>query len=220
MSTDVAHPPGLFGEIFDVGPVLADSVKAGAEGILVTHDPPGVYPCTFKRMDSKGLIVAIRGTLVLPVGATGCVTFYHTGHAALFLTVVREQVRGVGVRLDRPIVIIKEQRTSMRLAIPQDAGLRARVSADQRSWAPRVCDLSMGGVRLGFSEGDIPAWRVGTLVRMDLQLGMDASVSVIAVVARRSGLEFGMSFDVPGHRDTTWQGSLHRLIKLLEQRTS
>jgi hypothetical protein len=161
------------------------------------------------------LVVSHSGAPSLRVGASCCVTFYRQGRNALFLTEVVG--RGPGcVRLRLPSMLLQEQRRTTRVRVSPGSGLRASVSANQHRWEPRVVDLSTGGARLAFPEDDLPDWGVGTMVRLDLAMGIDVSATLVAVVVRRKDCEYGLTFEVGGYgRQARAQVGLGRLIEAL-----
>jgi hypothetical protein len=205
----------------DVRLAMRDCALQRVDAAVLTHGGAGVHLCKFTHVEPTAVVFELKKSTD-PGGlrTSSCsVSFHHNGRVCTFLsTLLGTTTEGATTRLrvGLPQMVLVEARRTVRVPVPGNSGLRAKVGVKENWWSPAVRDLSLGGVGLGFHRRDVPEWRIGTLVRVELSLPLTKGVKVTAIVVRRKDQDYGLCFGRNGvitHQETSRriQVILHRL---------
>ena len=88
-----------------------------------------------------------------------------------------------------------EQRMGFRVPISISSGLSASIAFGGKACSVRPLNLSLSGILVEFSEGEVYEMPIDIQIKITLQL-QDTTVVVRGVVRRRIGNQYGISFQI------------------------
>jgi hypothetical protein len=131
-----------------------------------------------------------------PVSTRGAwcgMLFHHAGRACMGMGEFRPGDTPGHVLVRRPFAIQMERRAEPRLVIPASLTVSIRLGVSESWWSPSAVDMSKTGIGVLFEGEDVPDWRVGQQMRVEIAHGMDWIETPAFVVRRKGGL-YGLTF--------------------------
>ncbi len=214
--------------ILTAGPLataLEECRRRRVPAVVAPVEAAAAYPARFADGAANGdLALELREPAELAAGQFACVSFTYAGRSWLFVARVRDHLAGDGTCAARLVVagpthaVGSDLRRAVRLAVPPASGLVVRaMSRHTPTLAPQAIDISLGGMGVEFPEGGDPDLELGSPLDVELCLG-GARVVVKAIVRRRSGRSYGLSFPEHGDRQATTPAEpFQRILDALER---
>lgn len=153
----------------------------------------------FVRLTADNVEVQLVDDAAFQDAGTWCgMLFHHAGRACMGMGEFLHGDRPGHVLVRRPFAIQMERRAEPRLVIPPTLSVSVRVGVAESWWSPSAIDMSKTGIGLRFDGPDVPEWRVGQQMRVEIAHGMDW-METPAFVVRRKGDLYGLTF-IPSSR--------------------
>jgi hypothetical protein len=120
--------------------------------------------------------------------------------------------------VQRPNELATERRSAFRVPIFGDSAPVVQIRGnDQASWTPQPVDISLTGILVDFSKGEVPDLPIDTSVQVQLRLN-EVEVELLGQVRRRDGARYGIFFsEVLKGGEVEPPSALSELVRELEE---